>query len=96
MRVEGVCMDTDTGESHFEHRAFIGGIPHCPECGGMLWPPEYTEPVVDEDGNEYDQPMNAPAGTVIYHKKCFQATNKEEGYSPSIQSENESQTVPTK
>lgn len=77
----------------YEHRASISGVPHCPECGGMLWPPAYTGPVVTEDGEKLESVTDCDPDDVCLHEKCFEARNNGEPYKPKIPSENSERRV---
>lgn len=82
-------------ESH-QHRNRIGGIPHCPGCGGMLWPPDYTGPVIDEDGEELDSVLDGDPKSAFYHTECYDAeTNDTEPHHPHVPSENSAAVLET-
>lgn len=64
-------MPSQNGDDVYEYRSEIAGIDHCPCCGGMLWPPEYTDELVTEDGTAIDSVLDAGDETVI-HRNCYE------------------------
>lgn len=87
------CMPLDDGGGAYQHRSNIDGIPHCPHCGGMLWPPDFTGPVVDADGNKLNSILDGDATETYYHVECWGQMEGEDvdAHEPEVPSENERQ-----
>ena len=80
-------MGAQAGENEsYEHRSHIDGIPHCPRCGGMLWPPAYTGSVVTESGRTVDSITDVEGGTTCFHTECYENGNRD--HTPVVKSEN--------
>lgn len=55
----------------------------------MLWPPDYTGPVVNSDGEELDSVLDGDPKASFYHEKCYNAeTDGGEQHHPHVPSEN--------
>lgn len=78
-------------DEQYEHRECIDGVPHCPACGGMLWPPDWTEQVVTEDGEKLDTVLDAEPGATLYHEECYDVKTNggERMFKPAVKSEND-------
>lgn len=83
-------MPLDDTPEEYEHRSHIDGVPHCPACGGMLWPPSYTGNVTCEDGEEMESILDSDPTKVHYHTECYEKKfgDRDTGYEPEIDSEN--------
>lgn len=66
-------MPVEDSRDEYKHRHHIDGVPHCPECGGLLWPPKYSGAVISEDGVRTEDILDADPTDVYYHERCYDA-----------------------
>ena len=86
-------MSLDDVGGGYEHRSNIDGIPHCPYCGGMLWPPDFTGPVITADGERLDSVLDGDPTETYYHVDCWAEKEGDdvEAHEPEVPSENSKQ-----
>lgn len=56
----------------------VMGVPHCPICNEMLWPPEDTDTLRNEHGERLDSILDAEPGRPVFHDSCY-PSNPEHG-----------------
>jgi len=73
---------TSSMRSQLPPKTCVMGVPHCPFCNKMLWPPEKPDNIVNEHGEPLDSVLDATPGRPVFHASCYPK-----------QTENESDTI---